>query len=59
MNLTNQASFLGLDSLVVWSSDPKRRAILKGPQSHNRTSFIEAITVDGHALTPGIIFKAK
>jgi hypothetical protein len=45
--------------LVVGSSDPKRKALLKGPQSRNWTSFIEAITADGHALTPGIIFKGK
>ncbi|RKK06589.1 hypothetical protein BFJ65_g18487 [Fusarium oxysporum f. sp. cepae] len=49
----------GLDSLVVGSSDPKRKALLKGPQSRNWTSFIEAITADGRALTPGIIFKGK
>jgi hypothetical protein len=50
---------LGLDNLVVGSSDPKRKALLKGPQSRNWTSFIEAITADGRALTPGIIFKGK
>ncbi|KAF4335137.1 Fot2 transposase [Fusarium beomiforme] len=49
----------GLDSLVVGSSDPKRKALLKSPQSRNWTSFIEAITADGRALTPGIIFKGK
>ncbi|KAM4066697.1 DDE superfamily endonuclease [Hirsutella rhossiliensis] len=49
----------GLDSLVVGSSDPKRKAHLKGPQSRGWTSFIEAITADGRALTPGIIFKGK
>lgn len=59
MNLANQACLLGLDSLVVGSSDPKRKALLKGPQSRNWTSFIEAITADGRALTPGIIFKGK
>ncbi|KAJ2898372.1 hypothetical protein MKZ38_003963 [Zalerion maritima] len=32
----------GLDSLVIGSSDPKRKAFLKGPQSRNWTSFIEA-----------------
>ncbi|RKK64997.1 hypothetical protein BFJ69_g16522 [Fusarium oxysporum] len=49
----------GLDSLVVGSADPKRKAFLKGPQTRNWTSFIEAITADGRALTPGIIFKGK
>ncbi|XP_044720040.1 tc5 transposase DNA-binding domain-containing protein [Hirsutella rhossiliensis] len=39
--------FTGLDSLVVGSADPKRKALLKGPQSRNWTSFIEAITADG------------
>ncbi|KJZ68105.1 hypothetical protein HIM_12504 [Hirsutella minnesotensis 3608] len=52
-------SGFGLDSLVVGSADPKRKALLKGPQSRNWTSFIEAITADGRALTPGIIFKGK
>ena len=50
---------LGLDSLVVGSTDPKRKAFLKGPQSRNQTLFIEAITTDGRTLTPGIIFKGK
>ncbi|KAJ3453537.1 hypothetical protein MRS44_017784 [Fusarium solani] len=49
----------GLDSLVVGSADPKRKAFLKGPQTRNWTSFIEAITADGRALIPGIIFKGK
>ncbi|XP_044717964.1 DDE superfamily endonuclease domain-containing protein [Hirsutella rhossiliensis] len=49
----------GLDSLVVGSADPKRKALLKGPQTRNWTSFIEAITADGRSLTPGIIFKGK
>ncbi|KAM4067703.1 DDE superfamily endonuclease [Hirsutella rhossiliensis] len=52
-------SGFGLDGLVVGSSDPKRKALLKGPQSRGWTSFIEAITADGRALTPGIIFKGK
>ncbi|XP_044723998.1 DDE superfamily endonuclease domain-containing protein [Hirsutella rhossiliensis] len=52
-------SGFGLDSLVVGSADPKRKALLKGPQSRNWTSFIEAITADGRVLTPGIIFKGK
>lgn len=50
---------LGLDGLVVGSADSKRKALLKGPQTRNWTSFIEAITADGRALTPGIIFKGK
>jgi len=48
-----------LDSLVIGSSDPKRKALLKGPQSRSWTSFIEAVTADGRALKPGIIFKGK
>ncbi|RKK68685.1 hypothetical protein BFJ68_g18483, partial [Fusarium oxysporum] len=48
-----------LDSLVVGSADPKRKAFLKGPQTRNWTSFIEAVTADGRALVPGIIFKGK
>ncbi|KAM6513715.1 hypothetical protein FALCPG4_18977 [Fusarium falciforme] len=49
----------GLDGLVVGSADPKRKAFLKGPQTRNWTSFIEAITAGGRALIPGIIFKGK
>ncbi|OBS16486.1 hypothetical protein FPOA_12888 [Fusarium poae] len=49
----------GLDSLVVGSADPKRKAFLKGPQTRNWTSFIEAVTADGRALVPGIISKGK
>lgn len=52
-------SISGLDSLVVGSSDPKRKALLKGPQSCNWTTFIEAVTATGRALKPGIIFKGK
>jgi len=48
-----------LDSLVVGSSDPKKKALLKSPQTRTWTSFIEAVTANGHALTPGIIFKGK
>jgi len=44
---------------VVGSADQGRKALLKGPQSRNWTSFIEAITADGRLLTPGIIFKGK
>ncbi|SCO92648.1 related to transposase [Fusarium oxysporum] len=40
----------GLDILVVGSADPKRKAFLKGPQTRNWTSFIEAITADARAL---------
>ena len=50
---------LGLDSLVVGSIDPKRKALLKGPQSRNWTSFIEAVITDGRLLVPGIIFNGK
>jgi hypothetical protein len=49
----------GLDSLVIGSSDPKRKAFLKGSQSRAWTSFIEAVTTDGRLLKPGIIFKSK
>jgi hypothetical protein len=49
----------GLDSLVVGSADPRRKAFLKGPQTRNWTSFIEAITADGRVLVRGIIFKGK
>jgi len=50
---------IGLDSLVVGSSDPKKKALLKGSQSRSWTSFIEAVTADGRVLKPGIIFKGK
>src|SRR5437667_1407688 len=50
---------IGLDSLVLGSSDPKRKAMLKGPQSRSWSTFIEAVTADGRALKPGIIFKGK
>lgn len=52
-------SDFGLDSLVVGSAEPKKKAFLKGSQSRTWTSFIEAITADGRALRPGIIFKGK
>jgi hypothetical protein len=45
--------------LVIGSSDPKRRAFLKGSRSRAWTSFIEAVTADGRLLKPGIIFKGK
>ena len=44
---------------MVGSSEPKRKAILKGPQTRSWTLFIEAITADGRVLVPGIIFKGK
>ncbi|KAK2685623.1 hypothetical protein QWA68_015429 [Fusarium oxysporum] len=37
----------GLDSLVIGSSDPKKKAMLKGVQSRTWTSFIEAVTATG------------
>ncbi|KAJ3455080.1 hypothetical protein MRS44_013680 [Fusarium solani] len=49
----------GLDSLVIGSSDPTEKAMLKGSQSRKWTSFIEAVTAAGRALKPGIIFKGK
>ncbi|KAM4067584.1 DDE superfamily endonuclease [Hirsutella rhossiliensis] len=55
----NGLLFLGLDSPMVGNSNPKRKALLKGPQSRSWTTFIEAITADGRALTPGMIFKGK
>ena len=44
---------------MVGSADPKKKAILKSPQSRAWTSFIEAVTADGRTLTPAIIFKGK
>ncbi|KAI7760478.1 hypothetical protein LZL87_014298 [Fusarium oxysporum] len=49
----------GLDSLVIGSSDPRKKAFLKGSQSRTWTSFIKAITATGRLLKPGIIFKGK
>ncbi|RKK81113.1 hypothetical protein BFJ71_g15730 [Fusarium oxysporum] len=49
----------GLDSLVIGSSDPRRKTFLKGSQSRTWTSFIEAATATGRLLKPGIIFKGK
>ncbi|KAJ3453209.1 hypothetical protein MRS44_018864 [Fusarium solani] len=49
----------GLDSLVIGSSDPRRKAFLKGSQSRTWTTFMEAVTADGRLLKPGIIFKGK
>ncbi|RYC79542.1 hypothetical protein BFJ63_vAg17578, partial [Fusarium oxysporum f. sp. narcissi] len=48
-----------LDSLVIGSSDPRRKAFLKGSQSRTWTTFIEAVTAYGRLLKPGIIFKGK
>jgi hypothetical protein len=45
--------------LVVGSSDSKKKALLKSPQTRTWTSFIEAVTADSRVLTPGIIFKGK
>jgi hypothetical protein len=50
---------IGFDSLIVGSSNPKVKALLKSPQTRAWTSFIEAVTAIGRALTPGIIFKGK
>ncbi|KAF6525446.1 hypothetical protein HZS61_011241 [Fusarium oxysporum f. sp. conglutinans] len=50
---------VGLDSLVVGSSDPRKKAFLKGSQSRTWTSYIEAVTATGRLLKPGIIFKGK
>ncbi|KAJ0132716.1 Uncharacterized protein HZ326_24203 [Fusarium oxysporum f. sp. albedinis] len=49
----------GLDSLAIDSSDPRRKAFLKGSQSCTWTTFIEVVTADGRLLKPGIIFKGK
>jgi len=32
---------------------------VKSPQGQSWTSFVEAMTVDGQSLKPGIIFKGK
>ncbi|EGU72774.1 hypothetical protein FOXB_16717, partial [Fusarium oxysporum f. sp. conglutinans Fo5176] len=40
----------GLDSLVIGSSDPNKKAFLKGSQSRIWTSFIEGVTADGRLL---------
>jgi hypothetical protein len=50
---------IGLDSLIVGSFDSKTKALLKSPQTWAWTSFIEAVTATGRALTPSIIFKGK
>ncbi|KAM5529298.1 transposase [Fusarium oxysporum f. sp. phaseoli] len=50
---------VSLDNLVVGSSDPKKKALVKGVQSRTWTSFIKAVTATGRALKPGIIFKGK
>jgi hypothetical protein len=57
--LTNILKNIGLDSLVIGNSDPRRKAFLKGSQSRTWTTFIEAVTADGRLLKPGIIFKGK
>jgi hypothetical protein len=43
----------------VGSSDPKKKAILKSPQSRAWTSFIEAATATGRFLASGIVFKGQ
>jgi len=48
-----------LDSLVIGSSDPRKKAFLKGSQSRTWTSFLEAVTATGRLLKPGITFKGK
>jgi hypothetical protein len=50
---------VGLGSLVIGSSDPKQKALLKSLQTRTWTFFIEAITAIGHELISGIIFKGK
>jgi hypothetical protein len=50
---------IGLDNLIVGSSDSKAKALLKSSQSRAWISFIEAITATGRALIPAIIFKGK
>ncbi|KAM5527529.1 transposase [Fusarium oxysporum f. sp. phaseoli] len=49
----------GLDSLVIGSSDPRRKAFLKGSQSRTWTTFIEAVTADGRLLKRGLSSKVK
>lgn len=44
---------------MVGSSEPKKRAFLKGSQSRSWTTFVECISASGRALRPGIIFKGK
>jgi hypothetical protein len=50
---------IGLNGLVIGSSDRKNKAFLKRSQTRSWTSFIEAVTADGRKLKPGIIFKGK
>ncbi|RFN47274.1 hypothetical protein FIE12Z_8487 [Fusarium flagelliforme] len=59
VNVDEGGIMAGFGSLVIGSSDPKKKALLKGTQSRNWTSFIEAVTATGRALKPGIIFKGK
>jgi hypothetical protein len=44
---------------VIGSSDPKKKAMLKGVQSRTWTSVIEAVTVTGRSLKLGIVFRGK
>ncbi|KAJ0133295.1 hypothetical protein HZ326_23636 [Fusarium oxysporum f. sp. albedinis] len=53
------AGFGKLGQPRIGSSDPKKKAMLKGVQSRTWASFIEAATATGRALKPGIIFKGK
>src|ERR1700694_4126931 len=50
---------VGLNGLMIGSSDRKKKAFLKSSQTLSWTSFIEAVTADGRKLKPGIIFKGK
>jgi hypothetical protein len=45
--------------LAIGSSDPQRKAFLKGSQSGTWTSFLETVAADGRLLKPGITFKDK
>ncbi|KAJ3454823.1 hypothetical protein MRS44_013423 [Fusarium solani] len=59
VNVDEGGIMAGFDSLVIGSSDPRRKAFLKGSQSRTWTSFPEAVTATGRLLKPGIIFKGK
>ncbi|KAF5696914.1 hypothetical protein FMUND_15558 [Fusarium mundagurra] len=50
------AGFGKLGFIGYRSSDPKRKAVLKGSQSRAWTSFIKTVTADGRFLKPWIIF---
>ncbi|KAF5263353.1 hypothetical protein FOXYS1_5900 [Fusarium oxysporum] len=57
VNVDEGGIMAGFDSLVIGSSNPRRKAFLKGSQSRTWTTFMEAITADSRLLKPGIIFK--